>query len=91
MGGVAAGERSKTLKRARGMSLSTNPRNTIDSYERLGQVGNGTYGEVFRAREKETGEVVALKKVRLEDEQEGFPGEFHFGLLPQICLCYAVT
>jgi cyclin-dependent kinase 12/13 len=39
----------------------------------MGQVGGGTYGDVFKARDRETGEIVALKKVRLEDEKEGFP------------------
>jgi serine/threonine protein kinase len=38
-------------------------------------VGKGTYAEVYKAKDKDTGEIVALKKVRLEDEQEGFPGK----------------
>jgi cell division cycle 2-like protein len=33
----------------------------------------GTYGVVYRAREKKTGEIVALKKVKIEKEREGFP------------------
>lgn len=37
------------------------------------QVGEGTYGEVYLAREKATGREVALKKVRMENEKEGFP------------------
>lgn len=28
---------------------------------------------VFRARDKETGEIVALKKLKLEEEKNGFP------------------
>jgi len=55
------------------MSLSSGLRRTVDSYEKVAQVGGGTYGDVFKARERETGEIVALKKVRLEDEKEGFP------------------
>jgi hypothetical protein len=30
------------------------------------QVGEGTYGKVYRARDKLTGKIVALKKTRLE-------------------------
>ncbi|GAA5977888.1 hypothetical protein JCM11641_006100 [Rhodosporidiobolus odoratus] len=33
----------------------------------------GTYGVVYRSRNKETGEIVALKKIRLEAEDEGVP------------------
>ena len=46
---------------------------SIDRYERLNQIGEGTYGQVFLAKEKETGELVALKKIRMENEKEGFP------------------
>ncbi|CAF3877203.1 unnamed protein product [Rotaria sp. Silwood2] len=45
----------------------------VDMYEILAKIGEGTYGEVFKAREKETGDLCALKKVRLENEKEGFP------------------
>ena len=44
-----------------------------DAYERIGHLGQGTYGEVFKARDKETGEVVAVKKIKMENEKEGFP------------------
>ena len=33
----------------------------------------GTYGVVYKARDTETGHVVALKKIRLEAEDEGVP------------------
>lgn len=46
---------------------------TVDAYEILTKIGEGTYGEVFKAREKNTGDLCALKKVRLENEKEGFP------------------
>ncbi|CAF1211890.1 unnamed protein product [Rotaria sordida] len=46
---------------------------TVEVYEILAKIGEGTYGEVFKARDKITGELCALKKVRLENEKEGFP------------------
>lgn len=33
----------------------------------------GTYGVVYKAREVNTGNIVALKKIRLEAEDEGVP------------------
>lgn len=42
-------------------------------FERIGQVGEGTYGKVYKARNTLTGELVALKKIRMESEREGFP------------------
>jgi cell division cycle 2-like protein len=33
----------------------------------------GTYGVVYKAKDKKTGEIVALKKVKMEKEREGFP------------------
>ena len=37
-----------------------------DQYEKLEKIGEGTYGKVYKAREKNTGNIVALKKTRLE-------------------------
>ena len=46
---------------------------SVHLFERLEQIGEGTYGRVYMARNKESSEVVALKKVRMRDEKEGFP------------------
>jgi len=40
-------------------------------FERIGQVGEGTYGKVYKARNTLTGELVALKKIRMEAERDG--------------------
>jgi cell division cycle 2-like protein len=46
---------------------------SVDEFERLNKINEGTYGVVFRAKDKKTGEIVALKKVKMEKEKEGFP------------------
>jgi cell division cycle 2-like len=36
---------------------------SVEVYERLNHIDEGTYGVVFRARDKETGEICAVKQV----------------------------
>ena len=45
----------------------------VDAYEIVCQVGEGTYGQVYKAKEVASGDIVALKKVRTDHEKEGFP------------------
>ncbi|KAH7827630.1 putative cell division control protein 2 [Monocercomonoides exilis] len=45
----------------------------LDKYQRIEKVGEGTYGVVYKARIVATGEIVALKKIRLETQEEGVP------------------
>jgi len=44
-----------------------------ERYERLEKLGEGTYGIVYKAKDTLTNEIVALKKIRLENEEEGMP------------------
>ena len=44
------------------------PTNKIDRYEKLENIGEGTYGVVYKARDTQTGEIYALKKIKLETE-----------------------
>lgn len=43
----------------------------IGDYEVLGKLGEGTFGEVHRAKAKKTGAVVALKKIIMHNEKDG--------------------
>ncbi|XP_052896436.1 cyclin-dependent kinase 12 isoform X2 [Anopheles moucheti] len=45
----------------------------VEVFDMLEQIGEGTYGQVYKAKDQQTKELVALKKVRLEHEKEGFP------------------
>jgi serine/threonine protein kinase len=47
--------------------------NPLSRYKKLEKVGNGTYGVVYKAIDLETNEIVALKKMILEVENEGVP------------------
>ena len=42
----------------------------MENYEPLGTIGEGTYGVVLKARHKETGQIVAIKKFKESDEDE---------------------
>lgn len=54
-------------------SLYGGCRRIEDSYERIAHLGQGTYGEVFKAIDKESKDLVAIKKIKMENEKEGFP------------------
>lgn len=45
----------------------------VEGFERLNRIDEGTYGVVYRARDKRSGRVVALKRVKLENFRDGFP------------------
>ena len=46
---------------------------SIEGFEYLNKIDEGAYGVVYRARDKHSGDVVAIKKLKLEKEKEGFP------------------
>jgi serine/threonine protein kinase len=45
----------------------------VCKYDRIAKIGQGTFGEVFKAKHRQSRKVVALKKVLMENEREGFP------------------
>jgi cell division cycle 2-like protein len=46
---------------------------SVFEFEQVNKIDEGTYGVVFRARDKRSGKIYALKKVKMEKEREGFP------------------
>lgn len=46
---------------------------SVDEFECINRIEEGTYGVVYRARDKRTNEFVALKRLKMEKEKEGFP------------------
>ena len=48
---------------------------SVSEYLRLGKIEEGTYGVVFKAREKHTNVIVALKEIKMnmENIKQGFP------------------
>ncbi|KAJ8939728.1 hypothetical protein NQ314_011014 [Rhamnusium bicolor] len=45
----------------------------MDDFLKIEKIGEGTYGVVYKGKNKKTGELVAMKKIRLESEDEGVP------------------
>jgi len=44
-----------------------------EKYEKLEELGQGTFGVVYLAKNKFTEELVALKKIRKQQEEDGVP------------------
>ena len=45
----------------------------VDNFEKLNHIEEGSYGWVSRAKEVATGEIVALKKLKMDNSNDGFP------------------
>lgn len=45
----------------------------VEEFQCMNRIEEGTYGVVYRARDKKTEEIVALKRLKMEREKEGFP------------------
>eukprot|EP01116_Phalansterium_solitarium_P014324 TRINITY_DN31912_c0_g1_i1.p1 TRINITY_DN31912_c0_g1~~TRINITY_DN31912_c0_g1_i1.p1 ORF type:complete len:295 (+),score=43.81 TRINITY_DN31912_c0_g1_i1:95-979(+) len=45
----------------------------LAKYSKTGKLGEGTYGIVYKAKNLENGQTVALKQIRLDSEDEGVP------------------
>ncbi len=42
----------------------------MDRYQRIDKLGEGTYGVVYKAQDRDTSELVALKRIRLDNDEE---------------------
>jgi cell division cycle 2-like protein len=45
----------------------------VDNFDKLNAIEEGSYGWVSRAKDVSTGEIVAIKKLKMENAQDGFP------------------
>lgn len=45
----------------------------MEKYQKIEKLGEGTYGIVYKAQDRTTGDIVALKRIRLDNENEGVP------------------
>jgi serine/threonine protein kinase len=46
---------------------------SVEEFEKLNKIGEGTYGTVYRARDTRSGQIVALKKIKMSIEKDGMP------------------
>jgi len=49
------------------------PAKGLEMYKKLEKLGEGTYGVVYKAINLQTNATVAIKKIRLEKEDDGVP------------------
>ena len=46
---------------------------SVDEYKKLNRINEGTYGVVYRARDPLSGDTVALKRIKFDKNDDGFP------------------
>jgi cyclin-dependent kinase len=45
----------------------------MEKYQKIEKLGEGTYGIVYKAQDRLNNNIVALKRIRLDNEEEGVP------------------
>lgn len=53
--------------------LTADVEKRITNFEKIRKIGEGTYGEVYEALDKTKNLKVALKRMRIENKEEGIP------------------
>jgi cell division cycle 2-like protein len=68
-------EKSGPVKLLRFPAPEWGPCRSVENYEKLNHIEEGTYGWVSRAKDIATGEIVALKKLKMDEgmRNDGFP------------------
>lgn len=64
---------SRNIDSTTPLTRTFQPSRTVDQYDILNNIEEGSYGFVSRARMKMSGEVVALKRLKMDRNVEGFP------------------
>ncbi|RQM20543.1 hypothetical protein B5M09_009565 [Aphanomyces astaci] len=77
LNGTTEPEDSWPIQHAKALAVWLRIRNVncpaMDNYRKVSKIGEGTYGVVYKAVDLNTNRTVALKKIRLESEDEGVP------------------
>ena len=63
----------ETPRQSTAMRRTFHGTSSIRRYEVITKLGEGTFGEVHKARDTKTGQFVALKKILMHNEKDGFP------------------
>ena len=61
------------VKLLRFPALEWGPCRHVDNFEKLNHIEEGSYGWVSRAKETATGDIVALKKLKMDNANDGLP------------------
>jgi cyclin-dependent kinase len=73
-GNLSKREKKQTWASVEKMSASGSKKPIERRYNRIEKIGEGTYGVVYKAKDKRNGgKIVALKKIRLATQDEGVP------------------
>lgn len=66
------------------MSRGDQVHHKLEDFTKLDKLGEGTYGVVYKAKSKINGSIVAMKKIKLENEDEVILQFIHL-------ICYTPT
>merc|ERR1711907_363951 len=74
MGHTHPGKMASYYSRA-GYNAAAGAGSVKEKYEKCEKLGEGTYGVVYKGRDRENGSTVAIKKIRISsrDDDEGIP------------------